>query len=149
MGWLRRAAGVDWDLVRQVAEQVRGGAMTGHYDEPAELLLRDVHYSGDQRYPMQPLEDTGGCEQMSELLVDTLDALGVRARTVYGWFCPEGFSFDTGEAEPKGYTFEHVWAEVGGKIVDITGDQFNDKLEAPMPRVYIADADPRYYESRG
>ncbi len=154
MTWLRKAAGsTNWDLVRQVAEQVRGGAMVGNYQDPNQGLLDAIPYGKYTRpysdgtpYPHNPDEDSGGCDQMSEFLVDTLHSLGIKARTVYGWFNWDGFGHDNGG------NWEHVWAEVDGRIVDITADQFNEGREeqAPFPRVYISDGhDSRYQESEG
>lgn len=131
---------VDWDQVLVIAEQVRGGAMSGHYDEPADWAAAGISsprdYSGDKAYPEDPSTRSGGCDQMSELLCDTLDALGYRARTVDGRFMGE---------------WPHTWVELEGRVLDLTADQFNDLLAArglpPMPKVYVSDGpDPRYEE---
>lgn len=132
------AKAVDWDLVQSIAEQVRGGAMSGHYDVNPEDAPSPHSYSGSNRYPEQPSDKSGGCDEMSERLRDRLADLGYpEARTVDGnFFLSDGTLWSN-----------HTWVELGGRIIDLTADQFNAQLEEPMPKVNIvAVGDPHYLE---
>jgi len=136
MGWLRLAKKVDWDEVRALAEQVRGGAMCGVYTEDPAYR----HYSyGRTPYPEQPSPEVGGCDQLSDFLWDALDDLGYgsQARTEGGIFRVEG------------KLFEHAWVILEDHIIDITADQFNSALENPLPRIIITGIDDPRYDSEG
>jgi len=66
----------------------------------------------------------GFCFEASIILGLRLQRYGLRPNFVCGYI-----------QDKYGYFHGHYWLEINGNILDITGDQFNKKLEKPIPSI--------------
>jgi hypothetical protein len=89
------------------------------------------------------------CVEATIVLQRVLEQLGYPARAVEGVFRLDKTVAEDPEdpedpAEGLTLTYGHLWVEVDGTVVDITGDQFDPGLNHPWPGVYIGPRSDRY-----
>ncbi len=76
----------------------------------------------------------GMCLDASEILVERLKELGYDANVVEGRFeidFPDPAEIDY-IGEEWAHTPTHYWVEIGGKILDVTADQYEDEVEGEV-----------------
>ena len=78
----------------------------------------------------------GNCVECSELIISSLDSLGIKAQLIEGWV-----EFDYYEGCTN-YSYDpHSWVEFSSNnikyILDATCDQFNYFLVENMPEIYL------------
>lgn len=83
------------------------------------------------------LDLCGTCIEASDMIVDMLYDIGIKAETVEGWCVYE----DDSACSDRCYD-EHTWVECEGYYIDVTADQFNSCMFNKLQEIYVTKQKP-------
>lgn len=83
------------------------------------------------------LDLCGTCIEASDMIVDMLYDIGIKAETVEGWCVYE----DDSSCSDRCYD-EHTWVECEGYYIDVTADQFNSCMFNKLQEIYVTKEKP-------